>query len=432
MNKLEYLLKLKSDPKQIYYTWKTLGGMTVNNSTKMYVKDNLFMVTEEGPMKGAFVFCIYEYIVNTAKGFQPINWNDADVETIDGTCYFYQGVASPNFRVILTPEEAKKIYNTSSSSSDSSSDSGSDSSSESGSGPEDFDLNVPDDFMPFAESAADNTVTSSGIIIPDEEYKIIMAELGIPFLDEDELEYNKDTITQICIRPALDLYYSYFPLVIDEAVGNKGAGVEWRVEYHDFPQNKTARAYKADAYMTLGAGAGGTKAYSSAFSYVRTEMMGMGSYGIGSRWGNGLRYHKAVPGYVGLENSDAALMAMATRQGYMNYFRREYSRDVIEYGKKYVQGYTSIGGFLNIHWLCMDLDYNHLPYDQLPNIRRLCTAYALRNIGALRNLLKTDENVPFNTDQMITRADAIEQEIKELFHENSLPLSLAIQRGNLG
>ena len=55
MNKLEYLLKLKSDPKQIYYTWKTLGGMTVNNSTKMYVKDNLFMVTEEGPMKGAFV-----------------------------------------------------------------------------------------------------------------------------------------------------------------------------------------------------------------------------------------------------------------------------------------------------------------------------------------------------------------------------------------
>ena len=197
MNKLEYLLKLKSDPKQIYYTWKTLGGMTVNNSTKMYVKDNLFMVTEEGPMKGAFVFCIYEYTVNTTKGFAPINWNEADVETIDGTCYFYQGVASPNFRVILTPEEAKKIYNTSSSSNDSSSDSGS--------GSEDFDLNVPDDFMPFAESIADNTVTSSGIIIPDEEYKIIMAELGIPFLDEDELEYNKDTVTQICIRPALDL-----------------------------------------------------------------------------------------------------------------------------------------------------------------------------------------------------------------------------------
>lgn len=115
----------------------------------------------------------------------------------------------------------------------------------------------------------------------------------------------------------------------------------------------------------------------------------------------------------------------------MNYFRREYSRDVIEYGKKYVQGYTSIGGFLNIHWLCMDLDYTHLPYDQLPNIRRLCTAYALRNFGALRNLLKTDENIPFNTEQMISRADAIEQEIKELFHENSLPLSLAIQRGGL-
>lgn len=426
MNKLEYLLKLKSDPKQIYYTWKTLGSMTANNSTKMYVKDNLFKITEKGNMYGAYVFCIYEYTVNTTKGFNSIDWTTLDVDTVDGTCYFYQGVASPNFRVILTPEEAKVLYKNNSSSDDSSSDD-----SSSGIFSIDPDLKVPDDFMPFAESQADNTVTSSGIIIPDEEYKIIMAELGIPFLDEDELEYNKDTIVQICIKPALDFYYSYFPLVIDEAIGNKSSGVQWKVAYHSFPKNKTAIAYKADAYMTLGTGSSGTSAYSSAFTFMRTEMMGMGSYGIGSRWGNGLRYQKPVPGYVGLESSDAALMAMATRQGYLNYFRREYSRDVIENGKKYVQGYTTIGGFLNIHWLCTDLDYNHIPYTQLTHVRKLCTAYALRNVGAIRNLLKTDENVPFNVDQMNTRADALEQEVKDLWLESNYPLSLAISRGGL-
>ena len=441
MNKLEYLLKLKSDPKQIFYTWKSLGGMTVNNNTKMYVKDNLFKVVEHGPMEGAYVFCMYEYIVNPTKGFDSIDWNDVEVDETDGFCFFYQGVESPNFRVILTPEEASKIvfkHPKPDTGSDIGSDIGSDLGSDMGSdiggesGAVLYDDEVPADFMPFAEKVGDTTAGSNDVIISDNEYQIIMSELGLPFLNEDELVYNKDTIVRMCIRPALDIYYSKFPLVIDEMVGPTSSGHQWKVAYHLFEKNKTAIPYKADAYMTLGTGSSTASAYSTAFSFMRTEMMGMGSMGGGYQWGNGLRYRKAVPGYVGLENSDAALMQMQVRQGYLNQFRREYSRDVIEDNKKYVQGYSSIGGCLNIHWLCIDLDYSHIPSWDVPYVRKLCTAYALRNIGSLINMLKTDENVPFNTESFLSRSKELEDEVISRWDESSLAQSLAINRGGLG
>jgi hypothetical protein len=183
--------------------------------------------------------------------------------------------------------------------------------------------------------------------------------------------------------------------------------------------------------MTLGAGSSNASAYSTAFNFMRTEMMGMGSMGSGFQWGNGLRYRKAVPGYVGLETSDAALMSMATRQGYINNFRREYTRDIIEDNKKYVQGYSSVGGFLNIHWLCADLDYSHIPAWDIPMVRKLCTAYALRNVGALLTLVKDDQNIPFNADDFKSRSKELEEEVINYWNESSLAQSLAINRGGL-
>lgn len=412
MNRLEHLLKLKENPENIYYTWKALGGISANNSTLIYTKDCLYRITEPGDFEDAFVFCLNEYITAPDKGFEQINWNSIGFDELDGRCFFYQGVESPNFRVILTPEKFKELNFVDPLL------------------PNYIDTNIPAGFIPFEENG--KISFSSNIIIPDEEYIIIMTEMGVPFLNEDELEYSKDTVLKTCIKPAIDVYYSYFPLVIDEAYGPVGSGAQWEVEYHNFQENKTAIAYKANPYITLGAaGTTGTGAYSSAFAYTRENMFSYGGSNMGGvKWGRGLTYRKPVPGFVGLHNSESMLMAMAARQGYLNYFRREYARDIIKDGKKYAQGYASTGGFLNIHWLCTDLDYSHIPYDQLMNVRKLCTAYVLRNFGSLRTLLKSDSNVPFNTEQALSRADDLERKVLELYEENKLACSLALHRGS--
>lgn len=269
MNKLSYLSSLRTtNPREIYDTWTALGELRATNKTKTYIKDTIFMVSEEGQMQNAIVYCNYDYSVNVNEGFPPIDWSTATPDSTNGMIYFYQGVVSPNFTVVLTKEEYELIDKT---------------------------VETPDEFIPFSS----NNSKASSISITDEEYSIIVSELGIPFLREEELEYNRDTIIDICIKPAIDQYYAFFPLVIDEACGSFGANAQFKVAYHDFKDNPTAVAYKGVPFATAGLGGASATFGSGAFNYVRTEMMSMGSYGGGYGFGGGIRYRKCVPGYTG-------------------------------------------------------------------------------------------------------------------------------------
>ena len=103
MNKLDYLSSVRTDnPREIYDTWSALGELRVTNKTKVFTKDTIFQVTEDGPLKNAIVYCKYGYAVEPSQGFEPIDWKTAMKDDIEGKVYFYQGVVSPNFQILLT------------------------------------------------------------------------------------------------------------------------------------------------------------------------------------------------------------------------------------------------------------------------------------------------------------------------------------------
>ena len=408
MNKLDYLLSIKdTNPREIFDTWVSFGELTVTNKTKFFAKDTIFQVGEEGSLKNAIIYCKYAYTVDPTEGYESIDWATATVDTVAGYVYFYQGVVSPNFQILLTPDEYAAIDKTADTSSS---------------------------FIPFANNSGH--AKTSSVSISDEEYHIIAAELGIPFLHEEELEYSRDTIIDICIKPALDQYYAYFPIVIDEAVPNVSPGQEYLVEYHTFDEDPSAIAYKGIPYITTGYGTGQSAQFGTgAFSFMR-EMYTSGGYcGGGSfGFGRGLSYNKPVPGFTG--RSDGSFMSSwilgrAAQQGYINYTRREYERDIYKNGKKYVHGYATNGGSLNIHWLCMSTDYARVDYWMLPEVRKLCTANALRNIGALRSLIKPADNNPIDFSGYASRADSLEQKVLDNWAKNPNALIFAIKRGGL-
>jgi hypothetical protein len=185
----------------------------------------------------------------------------------------------------------------------------------------------------------------------------------------------------------------------------------------------------------MGAGGGTSAAYGTgAFSFMREQYtsgyMGGSSYGFG----RGITYSKPVPGFTGRSNGDfmsAYILGRAAQQGYINYNRREYDRDVFKNNKRYVHGYASTGGALNIHWMCMSTDYARIDYWMLPEVRKLCTANALRNLGALRSLIKPSDNNPIDFSGMQTRADALESKVLERWSKDVNSLSLSIRRGGL-
>lgn len=407
MNKLDYLSSLRNQAdgnREIYYTWNAFGELKATNNTKVFTKDTIFQVTEEGPLKDAIVYCKYGYNVDPKNGFDQIDWKTAQKQDVEGQVYFYQGVVSPNFQILLTPDEYHQIDTT---------------------------APIPEDFIPFTN----NNAKTSSISISDQEYMIVAAELGVPFLREEELEYNRDIIIDICIKPAIDQYYAFFPIIIDEAVQGIGPNQEYFVEYHTFPDDPSAVAYKGIPYMTMGAGGGTSAAYGTgAFSFMREQYtsgyMGGSSYGFG----RGITYSKPVPGFTGRSNGDfmsAYILGRAAQQGYINYNRREYDRDVFKNNKRYVHGFASTGGALNIHWMCMSTDYARIDYWMLPEVRKLCTANALRNLGALRSLIKPSDNNPIDFSGMQTRADALESKVLERWSKDPTALATAIRRGGL-
>ena len=407
MNKLDYLSSLRNQADgnlEIYYTWNAFGELKATNNTKVFTKDTIFQVTEDGPLKDAIVYCKYGYNVDPKNGFDPIDWKTAQKQDVEGQVYFYQGVVSPNFQILLTPDEYHQINTT---------------------------APIPENFIPFEN----NNAKTSSISISDQEYMIVAAELGVPFLREEELEYNRDIIIDICIKPAIDQYYAFFPIIIDEAVQGIGPNQEYFVEYHTFADDPSAVAYKGIPYMTMGAGGGTSAAYGTgAFSFMREQYtsgyMGGSSYGFG----RGITYNKPVPGFTGRSNGDfmsAYILGRAAQQGYINYNRREYDRDVFKNNKRYVHGFASTGGALNIHWMCMSTDYARIDYWMLPEVRKLCTANALRNLGALRSLIKPSDNNPIDFSGMQTRADALESKVLERWSKDPTALATAIRRGGL-
>lgn len=406
MNKLDYLTSIReTNPREIYDTWVSYGSLVATNKSKFFAKDTIFRVNEPGLLENAIVYCKYAYTVDPSQGFDAIDWTTANVDTLKGLVYFYQGVVSPNFQILLTPQEYDLI---------------------------DKLEPTPDDFIPFT----DNNGKTSSISISDQEYHIIAAELGIPFLREEELEYNRDTIIDICIKPAIDQYYAYFPIVIDEAQPNIGCNQEYFIEYHPFTDDPSAVAYKGIPYMTVGYSAGNTAGFGTgAFSFAREQYSYGGSWG-GSNYGfgRGITYSKPVPGFTGRSSGDfmsAYILGRATQQGYINYNRREYERDVFKNNKRFVHGYTSTGGSLNIHWLCMSNDFARVDYWMLPQVRKLCTAYALRNIGAIRQLIKPGDNNPIDFSSYQNRADSLEKEVLDSWSKNPNAMIFAIKRGGL-
>lgn len=410
MNKIQYLKNLRTQQnyREIYDTWTAFGGLKVDSNTKMYIKDTIFQVNTNGQMKDSLVYCNYAYTVNPSEGFDPIDWDTATYDSTEGMISFYQGVVSPHFSVLLTADEIASIDTT---------------------------IPIDPNFMPFTGKDADKAASIS--FLDPNDYIRCVSDLGIPFLMPEELEYNMDTIIEICVKPAVDQYYTFFPITIDEACGAVGAGGERYVEYHQFPENPTAQAYKGRPFLTLGGTMGGSGGGfgSGAMSFFRSEYMyGGGGFGGTGRFGSGISYRgKVVPGFTGgFDSFNAHILNRAAQQGIINYFRQEYFRDVYKDNKRYVYCHATTGGALNMKWYCMDTVFEHIPYWHVVDVTKLVSAYALRKVGMLRSLIKPQDNSPIDFSKYLSDAESIETKIVDKWSKDTSVLAAGVMRGGTG
>jgi hypothetical protein len=223
-------------------------------------------------LHNCILYCQQEYAVGV-NNLQKIDWSVVEPDDVSGMLCAVEGVALPYF-VIIPEIKWNGSYH-------------------------------PDpNYLPFQDGAL---VADESVKIDDTQLMICLTDLGMPWLTWNEVEYSRAQIVNLCVRPALDWYYTYFPIIKEDGTFAQqyASGAPFKIE---MPEG----AYSAVVYYVAGvggAGAGGGQM--SPFSFFNESLIWGGSsyYGLGStRYGRGLSYlNKQTPGFTGVQSRYSAM-----------------------------------------------------------------------------------------------------------------------------
>jgi hypothetical protein len=397
MDEFSYLLKV--DEEEILQTWAATGGLVATKNTKIYPKGTLFRIdasdgsgVSSAVLHNSILYVIQTYRVNPSQGQFPINWEIMQVDDITGQKTAIEGIQLPFFGIL--PAKYSPSF-------------------------------TPDNnFLPYQDSEV--IFDSGGVNITDEELEIILTPIGFPFVTFDDVEYTKDQICKYMIKPALQRYFSYRPILQREPGLVTTQGGKFSVE---FPKNAYACIpyYTVPGGSSMGAGSGG-----SPFSFYN-EMRMTGMVGSGGRFGKGVHYFgKQVPGFVNMEWRNTMIDQMIANQGFLNFFRREkYDRVRDENGKYWATGFSTIGGNLNFIWLKASLNWDDVKWEDVENIARpMARIQILRNFGMLRGQIKQDVPGKLDEQLFLQRADAIEQKLEPIINSIGITGMYSVERGS--
>ena len=396
MSKQEFLLNSNED--EILNTWFSLGEAIVNHRTKSYIRDMLYRVDcSEGdhlstnPLHNKIIYCCEPYQVDgNRKG--PIDWRITTPDNVEGLRTAIEGIVLPYFLVL--PAKWSSSF-------------------------------TPDaNFIPFKNNNGEILEDSGEVVIEDSELEILCGEIGFPFLSFQDIEYSRAEICRVCIKPAMQRFWTFFPDVREEPGSLYCAqGSEFLVE---FPKG----AYACVPYYTTPGGVMSGAGGRNPFAFYGEQLM-VGGMGYGGNLGKGIRYTgKYQPGFVGLDQRNALLDNLAVRQGFLNYFRREkYSRKRID-GTLYAYGFSTIGGNLNFKWLCGSKDWHDIPFELLePVARPMAKSAILLQIGMLRQLVKTDIAGQLDPTVLTNLRKEIEEGLKPILNSVTVSGQFALMRG---
>ena len=401
MDEFRYLLD--SSEEEILNTWYALGELTVNKNTKIYTKGSVVRVdASEGdglskaPLHNKIIYIQEDYRVDNKTKF-IIHWDELSIDDVTGIHAAVQGIQLPYFGVLPAKWTGSFVKD--------------------------------NNFIPYS-NIEDNHATSlkavGGINISDDELETILTVIGFPFANFDDVEFSKEQIIKYMIRPAMQRYFTYRPIIKEEGYGSVGVGSEFLVE---FPDN----AYGCIPYYCVpgGMGKAGVSPM-SPFAFFGERNMAMGQVGtVSNRYGAGLRYrNKMVPGYVGIDSNINMLDGLLASQGMLNVFRREkYSKVKID-GKLYARGFTTIGGNLNIKWLCWSNNWDDIDMDDLePIARPMARSEVLKDFGMLRSLVKTDLAGQLDPSALKELRNEIEENLKPIITSIGLTGMYSVMRG---
>lgn len=390
-SKLDVLInyRLSSPPlyNRIRDSWYALGENTIKTKTKIYNEGMLYKIDSSSypnsTFKGGIVFCEKEYI-------GALNWNNATLVDEDyGEIIFSSDIISSHFYLVLSLEELKSITES-----------------------------IDENFIPFRDTYEGNETVK----ISDSDYKNIMTCMGVPFIREEELEFTKQEINELAIKPALETMFKWCPKTREE-------DITVTTSVQNVPMPDDAYGVIGLSLQQYGAGNGSVtnpllwSTMVSPFLDINSNVSNVSLYGSLLR---------------NSSNSNNLLLGNAAQQGFINYRRRVHYEGPYEdrsgdicgtLGGKYITVYSNIEGTFNIWWGIQTLNFNDIEFAQRDNAFKLCKAKVKQLFGNLRRQSKSD--IPGQVDYNYLIEEGIKEEQEVIDSLKKIVKSSGVLRGSL-
>jgi len=234
----------------------------------------------------------------------------------------------------------------------------------------------------------------------------VMAEVGFPVIGFEDLGITENDALHLFIYPALQYYFAYNPK--QSKTSHK---INGNVEI-PFPNEKVFGVLQARVALN-----------GSNSSFISGT--GMGEYNpfrpfhlFGLQNQGGIRSSFKDPYY----RPEVYLSERVARMSFISLSKA--GNMEIDREARVLRGYSNLGGELVVTWAEYSLEWSDVRFEYETDVVDLAKAYALRYFGMLNTQADPNTGVQMNGETFLSRADALEERIREKWHGKISPVVL--------
>ena len=235
----------------------------------------------------------------------------------------------------------------------------------------------------------------SEITIPNNIYYRILTEAGFPIITVTDLSLTEDQVKDYFIYPAMQEYFRWFPLVLEEqhTIGASTFS-------YDFPRTTTFGITDARIVTSRFTGVVPTDN-----PLINAENIAVGSGMYSGSYGTRYNY-----GF-----QETRITKDMERQSVIDY--RKAFRIRVNPNNRTLTGYSNITGKLSISWADYSDDWTDIAFTREEEVIKLASSNLLSYLGMLRNQDTSDLPTSLNGDDFTSRADKLKEDITGRWRE---------------
>ena len=234
------------------------------------------------------------------------------------------------------------------------------------------------------------TFDDAPLQVPDSAVKRILADLGSPILNaEEDLLINNDMVKDLFITPALQMYFTYWPLKVKEEYPING-----QVDI-PFPNDQIYGISMARVALLQQSMAYGKSPFIN--EVIRRQVASFNSYGR-TPYG---RDPYMTTGVLVKEQSEQLSYISLRKAGNFN----------IDQAGRRLWGFSNVAGNLVIDWAMWSKNWADIKFEHVEDVIKVCKMYALEFVGGIRQQSDPNTGVQADGASFLEKAEKIKEEI---------------------